>query len=523
MGFRELEMVLEQLLERNIKCFPDKTAVIDGTVRMTYMDLYQRSNRLANALLKMGATKGTRVAMMERNSYQYLEFYFAAAKIGAVVVPVNWRNKGKELSYIINNSEAEIMIFGQEFADVVDSVRSELETIGEYLVIGGGKNWAAPYEEKLIGASSEPLLVQNDENDVVIQMYTSGTTGVPKGALLTHKNLMHHVISHNLISKLSHKDIFLNCLTFYHVAITYSFAFIAIGGTNVVIRDFFPDEMLRLVQEEKVTRTLVVPTIIGFVLQLPDKHTYNIDSLQSILYGAMPISSKMLREAIRFFQCEFYQIFGPTEGGICSYLGPEDHIAKGTKDQLKRLNSVGRGFFLSEAKVVDEDGHDTKFGETGEVIVRSDAVAKGYWKLPEATEKSFRNGWLHTGDMARIEEDGYIYLVDRKKDMIISGGENIYPSEIENVIDSHPAVCESAVISVPDDKWGESVKAVVLLNEGINISEGDIVSFCKDRLAGFKKPKSVDFVKTLPRNPIGKLLRKELREKYWEGYDRKIN
>jgi long-chain acyl-CoA synthetase len=516
-------MILEKLLERNVKCFPDKTAIIDGHVCLTYSQFYQRSNCLANALLKMGAIKGTRIAIMERNSYQYLEFYFASFKIGAVVVPVNWRNKGRELSYIINNSEAEILIFGEEFVDVVDSVRSELGTIGVYLIIGNGLKWAESYEKKLTGTSMKPPRIEIDDNDVAIQMYTSGTTGVPKGTLLTHKNLMHFSIGLNLIGKFSSEDIFLNCLTYYHVAITFSFAFIAIGGTNVILRDYFPDEMLRLIQDEKVTWTLVVPTQIGFVLELPDKETFDIDSLRGMFYGAMPISIEILTNAIRYFNCGFYQVFGPTEGGICSYLGPEDHISIGPEDTLKRLKSVGKGFFLSETKVVDENGKESQIGEIGEVIVGSDAVSQGYWKLPEETKKSYRNGWFYTGDMAKIEENGYIYLVDRKKDTIISGGENIYPSEIEGVIDSHPAVAESTAISVPDDKWGESVKAVVVLKNGKNISEGDIISFCKDRLAGFKIPKSVDFVKTLPRNPIGKILRKEIREKYWEGYERKIN
>jgi long-chain acyl-CoA synthetase len=237
----------------------------------------------------------------------------------------------------------------------------------------------------------------------------------------------------------------------------------------------------------------------------------------------MPISPGLLREAISFFKCDFYQPFGPTEGGTCSYLGPEDHVTEGPEHRLKRLQSVGRSFFLAETKIVDQEGREVGIGEVGEVVVKSDAVIQGYWKLPEETRKAIRDGWLHTGDMARIDEDGYIYLVDRKRDMIISGGENIYPSEIENVINSHPAVHASAVIAVPDEEWGESVKAVVVVEEGEHVSEDEIISFCKERLAGYKKPKSVDFAESLPRNPIGKLLRKELREKYWKEHDRRIH
>jgi long-chain acyl-CoA synthetase len=315
----------------------------------------------------------------------------------------------------------------------------------------------------------------------------------------------------------------MNCLTFFHIGICVNLAFLINGATNVVLRDFTPKDTLRLMQDEEITWILVVPTEIAFILQSPEKDKYDLSSLKNIYYGAMPISSTLLKEAMMFFKCGFYQLFGSTEAAICSVLKPEDHLLEGPEQKAIRLQSAGRGSILVQLKVVDENSHEVEPGEVGEVVVKSESVMKGYWKLPEETARVLHDGWFHTGDMARIDEDGYIYVADRKKDMIISGGENIYPTEVEEVINCHPSVYMAAVIGVPDREWGESVKAVVVLKEGQETSEKEIIALCKERLAGYKKPKSVDFVGALPLNPAGKVIKRVLREKYWKGHDRRIH
>ncbi len=518
-------MILEQILKKNARYNPDKVAVIDGARRLTFVEVYQRSNRLANALLKLGMKQGSRIALMEKNCYQYFEFYFAVAKIGAVVVPVNFRFKKKELIYIVNNSEAEMLIFGEAFLDLINQARSELHHVKHFVMIGRKREGTESYDLLLENEAADPPEMETNENDVVVQMYTSGTTGFPKGTLITHRNIITTLIGLLLDLKITKEDVFLSGMTFFHVDMDYGLAFVMAGGTNVVMRQFSPEETLKLIQNEKVTAIKVVPTEINFILHYPKKELFNVKTLKSIYYGAMPISTTLLKEALAFFECDFYQNFGSTEGGFCSTLAPEDHRL-GDKIKLKkRLLSAGRAAVLVEMKIVDNQGEEVVAGEIGEIVVKSESVMKGYWKLPEKTAEALKDGWLHFGDLGRIDEEGYLYLVDRKSDMIISGGENIYPSEIEEIISSHPSVQMAAVIGVPDEEWGESVKAIVVRKEGKKMEAEQIISFCKERLSGYKKPKSVEFIdlKSLPLTPTGKVLKRVLREKYWQGHERRIH
>ncbi len=516
-------MILEDILNRTVSQVSDKTAIIYGERRITYQELYQRTNRLANALLNLGIRKETRVAVMEKNCPEFIELYFAVAKTGGIVVPISFRLKGKELFYVLNNSKAQVLFFGAEFSSVVDSVRPELPELKTYICIGKSQSDATPYEELLNKASSSAPGVGNNENDVIILMYTSGTTGVPKGTLLTHRNVLHVMINQLITLGQTRDDVCLNCLTFFHVAIIFSLVIIMTGGINVIQREFSPEEVLRLIEGEKVTIVVAVPSELSFILTYPEKHLYNLKSLKSIYYGAMPITTKLLRESLQFFQCDFYQVYGSTEAGFMSCLGPKDHLLEGPLEGRKRLQSAGKAVVFCELKVVGEHDQEVSVGEVGEIVVRSNSVMKGYYGLRKETEIALRNKWFHTGDLARVDEDGYVYIVDRKSDMIISGGENIYPPEIEEIICSHPSVQMAAVIGVPDSQWGEAVKAVLVLKEGAKATEDEIIKFSGDKLAGFKKPKAVEFVDSLPLNPAGKVLKKVLREKDWEGYDRRVH
>jgi long-chain acyl-CoA synthetase len=514
---------LEHFLRRNVRYFPDREAIVDGDERLTFRDLYQRSNRLAHALLKRGIGKGGRVGIIERNCHQYLEFCFAAAKIGAIAVPINFRLSEKEIRFILGDAQAEILILGEEFYPLVNSLRSELETVRHVLLLGMSREGEESYDEWLQGSPEDDPHVENDENDAIFLMYTSGTTGRPKGALLTHRNIISTATGLLLEGKITHEDVFLNCMVYFHVALFVTLAFTVTGATNVVLKNFSPEMTLKLIQKEGASWLMVVPTQINFLLGHKGKEQYDIQSLKGVFYGASPISPSLLQKAMSYFQCAFHQIYGSTEAQICALLRPEDHVLEGPEQRTRRLRSAGRGPLLSEVRVVDEKGREVMPGEVGEVVVKSPSVMKGYWKRPDETARALRDGWFHTGDLARVDEEGYIYIADRKNDMILSGGENIYPAEIEEVLNSHPSVEMSAVIGVPDKDWGESVKAVVVKSPGADISEEGLIAFCKERLASYKKPKSVEFVESLPISPTGKVLKKALREKYWEGYSRRVH
>ncbi len=516
-------MLHEQILRTNAKYLPNKEVIIDGALRITNAELYEKSNRLANALINLGIQKGSRVAMMERNCHQYIELFFAAAKIGAILIPVNWRLKGKELSYIINDAEIQALIFGEEFTDVVSSVQSQLESVQHYIVIGNAREGFKTYDSLLQQSSDEAPGIKVEEDDVLVHMYTSGTTGVPKGVLLTHKNILNTFRDQYQSMGLTRDDIAMQCGAFFHAPLFTAVMYTLVAST-VVIREFSAERVLQLIQDEKVTRVFLIPTMISFILQHPNREAYDINSLKRVMFGGMPISTTLLKEAKAFFRCnEFQQFYAQTEASSIATLLPEDHILEGPPEKTARLHSAGRPEISCEFMLVDENDHEVPIGEVGEIVVRCDSVMKGYWKHPTETARVSRNGWHHTGDLARVDSEGYIFIVDRSSDMIISGGENIYPKEIEEILNAHPSVQMAAVIGVPDKAWGESVKAILVLKTGAKCTEQEIISYCKERLAGFKKPKTVEFVDSLPLSPAGKVLKKILQEPHWKGYDKRVH
>lgn len=489
--------------------------MVCGSQRLTYGQLMDRVNRLANGLFGLGTRRGDRVAGLLSNCHRFAELYLAAAQIGVVLVPLNVRLSPRELAKLIEHSEAVGLVAGSHFRETLGAMAEILPRM-KFLIGSNLHGEGCLDYEDLIAASSSRRIDRNfNDGEVDIQMYTSGTTGIPKGVLLTHRNLMANTLTGIFERRFTCQDVFLNASPMYHIAdVEYFLQILSVGGTNVFIERFDPILFLDAVQKEKVTATWIVPTMIYDLLACPDLGKYDVTSLQTIFYGGACLSPELFRRARKAFPCRFSLGFGLTEASpLISLLRPEDHQGE-AKEIERRLRSCGREAFNVEVRIVDEAGKELNSGQVGEIVVRGANVMKGYWKMEEETRQALRGGWLHTGDMGRMDGEGYLFLVDRKKDVIKSGGENIYSREVEETIASHPAVKEVAVIGVPDERWGEAVKAVVVLQEGALCPEKEILEYCQAHLAGFKCPKSVSFVPFLPKNITGKVLKTELREKY---------
>ena len=518
-------MFLADLLRRNRTLFPDKAAFIFEGARFTWTEADERVNRLANALLGLGVKRGDHVAVLSKNCNEYFETYFACSRSGSICTAINYRLTPHELEYVIGNSEARVVIVSDEFLDTLEEVRPRLNAAEHYIVIGKAPEGMKSYDDLIAAASPSEPAIEQHEDDVVLQMYTSGTTGLPKGAMLTHRNLVTNAIGCSLGMQLQPADCILMVAPLYHMAAGMcSLAVILQGGPILLHRDFNPIAILDDFEGGEVTCALLIPVMINFLLQMPDIEQRDFGNIRAMIYGASPMPVEVLRRAIKVFDCDFVQGYGQTEcSAVFCVLRPEDHVLDGTPEQLTRLGSAGRAVFGSEVRVVDESGNDVKPGQIGEVIGRGKNVMKGYWKAPEATAEAIRDGWLHTGDLATVDEAGYVYILDRVKDMIISGGENIYSREVEEALYRHPAIADAAVIGVPHEQWGEMVKAFVVLKEGQETTEEQIIDFARTYLAGFKRPRSIEFINSLPRNLSGKVLKKVLREPYWKDSDRAVH
>lgn len=523
---RHDEMLLMDICRRNAKLYPNKMAIVFKDVRYTFKEFQERTNRLANALIDLGVQKGDRVAVLLNNCHQYVELYFAIPKCGAIITPLNYRLAGRELSWILNNAEANTLILEEGYIQAIEPIECELKTVKNMICIGKGKPSMLGYEEIITNSPSSEPEVEVHDDDVVSLVYTSGTTGKPKGAMLTHRNLLSNCQVITIENNIRLGDIFLIVSPMYHtVTPAFMYAHMYRGNTNVAIERFDPKLLLETIETEKVTHVFLVPSMIIFTLEHPEISKYDLSSLRLVWYGGSPMPVDRIRQAMEVLGCDLGQGFGMTEIGPCfvSVLSPEDHRLLVTHNDEEKLASVGRNYSNTEVKIVDDDDNEVSIGAVGEICVRGQNVMKGYWKMPDETAEALKNGWFHTGDLGRMDEDGYLYVVDRKKDMIISGAENIYSAEVENALSSHPAVLEVAVIGVPDERWGESVKAIVVLREGMKATEEELIEHCKKNLASYKKPKSIDFVDALPRNVMGKVLKTELREKYWKGHSKRVH
>lgn len=522
-------MLLHDILDYQAREYSDGDFAIQGSRRISYAEARDQANRLANAVVASGLKPGERAAILSKNSLEYPTVYFATSKAGVALVPLNFRLSPGELAYIIKDSGARLLFASGEYVETLDGIRGEIPSVERYIQVDGRENdgWQSLAAFVEGQPDTNPDLPIKPEDDVY-QMYTSGTTGRPKGAVLTHASVTANIVQLNMAMTPYLKPVrgqrYLVVAPVYHAAAAMTtFCCVYAGGTQYIESDFHPAEIVRALSEEKITLAMLVPAMIqACLVMVPDVGQRTYDDLRLIVYGASPISEQTLRQAIAVFGSDFAQGYGMTETtSTLAYLLPSDH-ERALREQPGLLLAAGRPLLGTEVRIVDEEDNPLPNGELGEIVSRGPQNMTGYWNQPEASAEALRGGWMHTGDAGRIDDEGYIYIQDRVKDMIVSGGENVYPREVEDVLFQHAGVADAAVIGVPDPQWGEAVKAIIVLREGKTASAEEIIEHCRGQLAGYKRPRSVDFVTELPRNPSGKVLKRELREPYWAGHDRRV-
>jgi long-chain acyl-CoA synthetase len=504
---------------------PDRDALVsgDGEARVSYAEMASQVNRLTNALLAMGIGVGDRVAVMATNSPEYVEIYYACAKIGACFVPINFRAKQEELSYMLNASEAAVLFAGKRYLDLIESLRAEVPGLREVITLDEASDGLRSFADLLSSASEDEVFVDVDESEPTVLIFTSGTTAMPKGVELTYLNLSLYVV--NTMSPAdpsAEQEKTLLSVTIAHVAgITAILSSIWGGRTLVILPQFDPELWLEAVERERVTHAFVVPTMLKRLMDYEYFDKHDISSLKLITYGAAPMPYEVVCRAIEVFTCDLMNAYGQTEStSSLTYLGPDDHRLNGSDEEnakkLHRLRSVGRPMDDVDVAILDAHGNRQPSGQEGEICVMSARVMKEYLNADEATAAAVVDGWLHTGDIGFLDEDGYLFITGRVKDLIIRGGENIAAGEIEAILDEHPLVEESAIIGVPDTEWGETVKAIVVLDPAakerdLDDVSGELREHCRTHLASYKAPAYFAFIDELPRNPMGKVLKTDLR------------
>ena len=501
---------------------PDKEAIIFEEKRLTFAQLNERVNRLANALLGFGIQKGDRVAMMQVNTNQCIEAYFATARVGGIYVPLNFRARGNELTYMLNTAEANTLFVGDRYLDLIDSIRPGLTTVEHYISLDQPHKDMLNYEKLIDSSPADDVFTEIDDNDTTILMYTAGTTGFPKGVMLSHNSFSVYVLENVSPADLETAEKNILTVPLYHVAGTQAMIAAIYGGRTLVMqRQFEPKQWMELVETEKVNRAMMVPTMLKQLMEHPDFAKHDLRSLKVITYGAAPMPLEVIKRAIEVFPgVGFINAFGQTEtASTVTMLSPEDHMISGTPEEierkLKRLSSIGKPMSDVEMKVVDENGKDLPLNQIGEIIARGPRVMSGYWKDKEKTARTIdKDGWVHTGDMGYRDEDGYFFLSGRTTDMIKRGGELIAPEEVEAILHGHPKVDEAAVVGVPDEDWGEVPICVCVLKKGETCTAQELMEYCRTNLASYKRPRAVVFCEELPRNPMGKVLKRVLRDQY---------
>ena len=520
-------MRLHDYLEFFARETPDHTCAAMDDRKLTYLEADRLANRFANSLLAQGLKKGDRFTYISLNSIDMVIMYYGAAKVGVVPVPLNYRLAPREVLYIVNDSGSKLVFSQPEFSDGVAAVHSELENVQALIHLSSSEDkegWFS-YDDWLVSDDSKPDADIFD-TDQLYQMYTSGTTGLPKGVMSNHYSVCENITAGILFTSMGVScERNLIVAPMYHVAAAVTVMLvIARGGSLVIVDAFEPLNVVNKLESEKITIVTLVPAMIqACLVHVQDLGSRDFSSLRRITYGASPIAKEVLVNAMDKFGCEFSQGFGMTElSCLATGLSPEDHV-RAVESEPELLTSAGRAVLGTDVRIADENDQEVPFGTVGELQVRGPQVMTGYWNKPDATAETLKGGWMHTGDAARMDEDGYIYIQDRIKDMIVSGGENIYPAEVENALFQHPAVADAAVIGIPSDQWGESVLAFLVLQGDVKPTTEELIEFCRSHLAGYKLPRQVEIVDVLPRNASGKVLKNQLREPYWEGIERKVN
>ena len=501
---------------------PDRIAYIYGDEQVTFAEFDRRVDCVAAALRMSGVRPGDRVAILDKNSLPQVELLFGAARAGAVQVPVNYRLAPDEIAYIVGNAKARVLVVDAEFVPVLDAIAGRLEHTEHLIVIGETDK----YENYADWSRSDPEPARRDDSgDVFVQLYSSGTTGLPKGVMLTHDNFQPVAALADELWEITPDSRVMIPMPMYHIAGTSLIVNAAhTASPAVIIREPDPVMIAKAIEAHRVTHTFLVPVLLMFMPHIPEVREADLSSMRMLLYGASPISDEALLGAMRLLpDTKFMQVYGLTETtGAITYLPPEDHVP-----DSPRLRSAGIPNSRTRLKIADPaTGEEMPLGKVGEILCQTPQNMQGYWAMDQATSDTLLDGgWLRTGDAGYLDEDGYLFIHDRVKDMIISGGENIYPAEVENVLMSHPAVADCAVIGVPDQKWGETPKAIVILDgdAGEQVTERDLIDFCRSKLAHFKCPSSVEWTDAIPRNPTGKVLKRELRAPYWAGESRAIH
>lgn len=510
---------LGQILKVNARKYPQTVAFMDAARSYTFPETNARVNQLANALLGTGLTKGDRVAVLLENSIEIVEIYLACAKTGLVIVPINFRLVGREIAYIVNNSDAKAFIVHDEFSTEVEPIRKELKGIDgdRYFIVGREQVGYREYEAFLVGGAAQEPDCDVRPEDTWILIYTSGTTGKPKGVIRSHESHVAFYLINGVDFEFTQQDICMNVMPLCHINSTYfTFTFTYIGASVYIhpARSFRPEEILAIIEERKISFISLIPTHYNLILDVSEAaRARDVSSVRKLLCSSAPVRKDMKKAIMAFFPgVALYEGYGSTEAGIVTVLKPED--------QMRKLGSIGQESSGTDfVKILDHDGNEVPPGEVGELYSRGPMLFDEYYKLPEKTAEAFHGEWFSAGDMARMDADGFFQIVDRKDNMIITGGENVYPSEVEEVVGSHECVFDCACIGLPDEKWGEKIVAVVSLRKGMtekDISENDIKDCCRDKLAGYKRPKEIVFIKSeeMPRTPTGKILHRKLKEKY---------
>jgi long-chain acyl-CoA synthetase len=511
-------------LVNQVEARPDKTAIIHGGRRLTFSDLDRRSTRVARGLAAEGVGAQQHVAFLDKNCAEYFEVLYGAGKLNAVDVAVNWRLAAADMEFVVNDARARVLFVGREFFGQLDQIRDRLHTVTKVVTIGEHPDHES-YESWLARQDEGEVMVPAASDDVAMQLYTSGTTGMPKGAMLTNANLGAMIPHVGPRWNLDESSVNLVAMPLFHIGGSgWALVGMDLGVTTVVLSDPVPALVIDAIEQHHITNAFVVPALLNFMAQVPGVGTRDLSSLRSIVYGASPITVEALKRCLTTFRCDFIQVYGLTEtAGAITELAAADHDLRGQR-ATELLRSAGRPFPWVDIRIVDPaTGVDLPPGGVGELWIRSVQVMKGYWDREQDTAAAIVDGWFRSGDAGFMDQAGYVFVTDRIKDMILSGGENIYAIEVENALAAHPGVLDVAVIGVPDERWGETAKAIVVRRPGATVTAADVIAFARTRLGGYKCPTSVDFVEALPRNPSGKVLKRELREPYWRGQDRRVH